>query len=159
MACAMEAAPTSESEASSPYSMPTKSSTASGSESCSVLITKDKPPRAGCYSRKRQLWCEVSGRAAADLPDGRGEQQHRQREQPASLDPLERPEPAARLVMGPVRVSVSGEVLHRARERLLIEEIDIAAGHGRDEPGEYLVYDLDHRGLAERHAALGPPLA
>jgi hypothetical protein len=42
MACAMETAPTREPEALSPYSIPTKSSTASGSESCSALIKYDK---------------------------------------------------------------------------------------------------------------------
>src|ERR1700722_11002181 len=86
-----------------------------------------------------------SGRAAADQPDGGGEEQQRQGEQPAALDPLERPEPASRLVPGPVRVAVLGEVLNRARERLLLEEIDIAAGYGLYEPGEYRVHDLDHR--------------
>src|SRR3984885_10074202 len=159
MACAIEAAPASESEASSPYSMPTKSSTASGSESCSVLIEQDKSPLAGRYSRKRRLWCDVSGRAAADQPDGGGEEQHRQRVQPAALDPLERPEAAAPLIPRPVRVAVLGEVLHRARERLLLEEMHVPGGHGRYQLGEYRIDDLDHRSLAEGHAALGPPLA
>src|SRR5580698_8842627 len=49
---------------------------------------------------------EPSGRAALDEPDGRGDEQRRQRQQPASLDPLERPEPAGRLVAGPHRVPV-----------------------------------------------------
>jgi hypothetical protein len=52
-----------------------------------------------------------SGRAAADQPDGGGDKQHRQCEQPAALDPLERPEPAPWLVLRPVGVAVLGEVL------------------------------------------------
>ena len=52
-----------------------------------------------------------SGRPAADEPDCRGDQQRREREQPAALDPLECPEPAGRLVAGPVRIAVSGHAL------------------------------------------------
>src|SRR5580693_9655247 len=139
MARAMEAAPASESDAASPYSMPTKSSTASGSESCSVLITHDKSLPAGGYSRDGAVagcGCGVrlpggvaSGRAAADQPDGRGDEQHRQREQPAALDPLEWPEPAARLVPRPLRVSVLGEVLQHIDHRPALVYLDIATGH------------------------------
>lgn len=42
-----------------------------------------------------------SDRTAADQPDNDGDERHRQQDQPASLDPLERPEAAARLVPGP----------------------------------------------------------
>ena len=55
-----------------------------------------------------------SGRPAADQPDGRGDEQHRQREQPAALDPLEWPEPAGRLVARPLRVAVLGEALRES---------------------------------------------
>lgn len=38
-------------------------------------------------------------------------EQHRQREQPAALYPLEWPEPAGRLVAGPLRVAVRSQAL------------------------------------------------
>jgi hypothetical protein len=52
-----------------------------------------------------------SGRAAADEPDGRGDEEQGEREQPAAFDELEWPEPAGRLVVGPLRVAVLGEAL------------------------------------------------
>src|SRR3984957_12719617 len=164
MARAMEAAPASESDAPSPYSIPTKSSTASGSESCSVLITHDKSRSADRYSlngllRVRLRSGDASGRAAADQPDGRGDKQHRQREQPAALDPLEWPEPAARLIPRPIRISVLGEVVLRAKERRQLVQVDLIWRHYGHEPLENGKHDLLHRGLAERRAALGPPLA
>jgi hypothetical protein len=47
-----------------------------------------------------------SGGPASDEPDGEGEQQRRECEQPAGLDPLEGPEPACRLVAGELGVAV-----------------------------------------------------
>src|SRR5580698_3442479 len=61
-----------------------------------------------------------SDRTAADQPDGRRDEQHRQREQPAALDPLERPEPADRLVAGPLRVALPDETLRNGFPRLLV---------------------------------------
>ena len=68
---------------------------------------------ASKISETRRTACPrcPSGRAAADQPDGGGDEQHRQHEQPAALDPLERPEPAAGLVAAPRRVAVLGEAL------------------------------------------------
>src|SRR5580704_18844316 len=60
------------------------------------------PGRAGVVSVVISL-PPVSGRVPADEPDGGGDEQERQREQPAALDPLERPEPAARLVARQLR--------------------------------------------------------
>ncbi len=54
---------------------------------------------------------ERLGRPAVDEPDRRGDQQRREREQPAALGPLECPEPAGRLIVGPLRVAVLGEAL------------------------------------------------
>ena len=54
-----------------------------------------------------------SGRTAADQPDGGGDEQEREREQPAALDPLERPEPAGRLIARQLRKAVVEEVLCR----------------------------------------------
>jgi hypothetical protein len=47
-----------------------------------MVTVMSSPPRAADPGR--------SGRAAADQPDGRGDEQPGQREQPAALDPLER---------------------------------------------------------------------
>src|SRR5579864_163894 len=57
----------------------------------------------------------ASGHPTADQPDGHGNEQHRQREQPAALDPLERPEVAGRLVVRPLRVAVLGETRRWAK--------------------------------------------
>jgi hypothetical protein len=51
----------------------------------------------------------ASSHPTADQPDGHGDEQHRQREKPAALDPLERPVVAGRLVVGPLRVAVLDE--------------------------------------------------
>src|SRR5690242_9159566 len=88
-----------------------------------------------------------SGGAAADQPDRGGDEQHRQREQPAALDPLEGPEPAAGLIAAPLRVAVPGQAL-RGRA------IEVA----RAEPGK----GADQLGAAGRErepAVLGVPLA
>src|SRR5215472_1455470 len=97
-----------------------------------------------------------SGRPAADQPYGRGDQQRRQDNQPAGLDPLERPEPAGGLIAGPLRVAVRGEALaegyrlrraarsHRTRRALWAVLVEEALG-GRTGEGEL--------------AVLGPPLA
>ena len=55
----------------------------------------------------------ASGGAAADQPDGRDDEQQGERQQPAALDELERPEPAGRLVARHLREAVLDEVLHR----------------------------------------------
>ena len=71
-------------------------------------------------------------------------------QQPAALDPLERPEPAGRLVGGQLRESVLGEVLpHRdgLRNSAFPKELAWCA-----------LEDLVERGLAGRPAALGKPL-
>ena len=60
----------------------------------------------------------TSGHPTADQPDGHGNEQHRQREQPAALDPLERPEVAGRLVVRPLRVAVLGETRRWAKGAL-----------------------------------------
>src|SRR5580700_2364384 len=88
-----------------------------------------------------------SGCPAADQPDGRGDEQHRQREQPAALDPLEGPEPAARLIARPVRVSVLGEVVLRVQERRHLVQVDLIWRYRGQEPLENGEYDLLHRGL------------
>ena len=94
-----------------------------------------------------------SGGAAADQPDGRGDEQDRQREQPAALDPLEWPEPAARLVADPVRVAVLGEIAHRVEDRL---------GRVRPDPRRWgrvvALEDVPDRGLADQLAVLGVPV-
>src|SRR5436305_2076052 len=69
------------------------------------VATQDVPSKD---APKPATW---SGGAAADQPDGRGDEQHRQREQPAALDPLEGPVPAAGLIAGPLRVAVPGQAL------------------------------------------------
>ena len=85
-----------------------------------------------------------SGGAAADQPDGRGDEQDRQREQPAALDPLEWPEPAAGLVAHPERVAVLGKVAHRVRERLRRVRPDLSGD------GVVGLEDLADRRLDER---------
>src|SRR6516162_2250300 len=84
--------------------------------------SRSASPPACCTASSRQSARRISraelasrsGRAAADQPDGRGDEQHRQREQPAALDPLERPEPAGGLIAGPLRVAVLSEALPEA---------------------------------------------
>jgi ubiquinone/menaquinone biosynthesis C-methylase UbiE len=50
---------------------------------------------SGCHPH----WLPAgSGRPAADQPDGCGDQEQRESEQPAALNPLERPEPAVGLI-------------------------------------------------------------
>src|SRR5580700_12045327 len=92
-----------------------------------------------------------SGGAPADQPDGRGDEQYRQREQPAALDPLEWPEPAAWLVAGPQRVPVLDEVL--VHGGVVLRDPALPPGQLR-RPLE----DLAEHGLADRLAALGVPL-
>src|ERR1022692_3714328 len=87
-----------------------------------------------------------SGRPAADQPDGRGDEQHCQREQPAALDPLEWPEPAARLIARPLRVSVLGEVLQHVEVCGPLLCLTVQYGIHLVECG---IDDLVHRGLAE----------
>ena len=55
----------------------------------------------------------ASSHPAADQPDGHADEEHRQCEQPAALDPLERPEVAGRLVVGPLCVAVLDETRRR----------------------------------------------
>src|SRR5579871_6901964 len=104
----------------------------------------------------------ASGCAAADQPDGRGDEQHRQREQPAALDPLKRPEPAARLVPRPLRVPVPGEVAQHAEVVRVLSHRACRprrARRGRVDLFPRGVDDLVHGGGTERRAAPGPPLA
>ena len=63
------------------------------------------------------VWRAASGGAAADQPDGCGDEHCGQRELPAALDPLEWPEPAGRMVNGPLRVAVPGEALCECFQR------------------------------------------
>src|SRR6266700_6449824 len=100
----------------------------------------------------RAAWRDASGGAAADQPDGRGDQEHRQCEQPAALDPLEWPEPAGRLVAGPLCVAVPRDALGDGLLRRLSER---PRWKGRAEAVEEAV---GGRGEGEL-AALGPPLA
>src|SRR5262249_10943901 len=86
-----------------------------------------------------------SGGAAADQPDGRRNEQHRQGEQPAALDPLEGPEPAAGLIAAPLRVAVPGEAL-RGRD------IRVSRAEARDRADE-----LGAPGGERERAVLGVP--
>src|ERR1700733_9475216 len=105
----------------------------------------------GCTGRGLRWLAGGSGWPVADQPDGRGDEQHRQREQPAALDPLERPEPAGRLIAGPLRVAVRGEALRECSKRRLARP----RRRGRAE----LVEEVQGRIGEGEPAVLGPPLA
>src|SRR5579872_2290180 len=68
--------------------------------------------RRGARVPYRRAERAASGRAALDEPDGGGQEEQREGEQPAALDPLERPEAAGGLVASPLRVAVLHEVPH-----------------------------------------------
>ena len=85
-----------------------------------------------------------------DQPSGRGDQQHRERQKPPTLDPLERPEAADRLVGGQLRVAMAAEVLPHGeglRNPALPKELSWS-----------LRQDLAEHGLAGRSATQGEPL-
>src|SRR5580658_7291134 len=95
-----------------------------------------------------------SGGPAADQPYGHGDEQHGQRQQPATLDPLEWPEPAGWLVAGQLRVAVLGEALREGSQRGLGE-----GAHGK---GAALLEETVGRVSPpeeRERAAPGPPLA
>src|SRR6202042_3826595 len=94
-----------------------------------------------------------SGHPTADQPHGYGDEQQRKREQPATLDPLQGPEAAGRLVAGQLHVAGLGEALVEGCRRRLAA------------PGWWPGADLDEVGgsvppaVELEFAALGPPLA
>ena len=102
-------------------------------------------------------WLLTSGHPTANQPDGHGHEQHRKREQPAALDPLERPEVAGRLVVGPLRVAVLDETRRWAKAA----SYPYAAARSRNEIGwTELREQADTGSATERDfPALGPPLA
>jgi len=108
-------------------------------------------PRAAGVS-KRSL-----RRPPSDEPDRRGDAQRREREQAATLDPLERPEATDWLVLRPLDVPVLHEALRRGhRPRTADAAPSACSESGRAEQGEH--FELDP---APEHIlpALGPPLA
>src|SRR5579872_6830510 len=111
--------------------------------------TYPHPPGRGTFITTRR-----SGRPAADQPDGRGDEQHRQREQPAALDPLERPELTGRMVAGPLRVAVRSEATRNGFRLRLAARSHRARGARWAEPVEEAVGGKPGEGEL---AALGPP--
>src|SRR5579875_1529340 len=75
------------------------------------MATEKPAQMAGGVTPRWPAWRNGSGGAAVDQPDGCGDEERGQRELPAALDPLEWPEPAGRLVDGPLRVAMTGQAL------------------------------------------------
>src|SRR5580692_9064352 len=114
-------------------------------------------PLTGTDPMRSPPWCRTSDHPTADQPDGHGDEQHPQCEQPAALDPLERPEVTGRLVVQPLRIAVLEETLRWAGRA---EPSDASAG-ARCKRGRTELREEAERGppCECELPALGPPLA
>jgi hypothetical protein len=87
-------------------------------------------PRSGSYC------------STADQQDGYGDEQRRQGEQPAPLDPLVRPEVADRLEAGPVGVAVFDETLRRGERSVTGKTRDDTCSWARRPMGLVIVVGM-----------------